>query len=79
MAVTAAMSSGTGTGHFKSRFPTRFTDVGICEQHAVTFAAGLASQGYRPFVAIYSTFSQRAYDQIIHDVLHSEAAVDALP
>lgn len=67
-AVTAAMSSGTGTGHFKSRFPTRFTDVGICEQHAVTFAAGLASQGYRPFVAIYSTFSQRAYDQIIHDV-----------
>ena len=68
VAVTAAMSSGTGTGHFKSRFPTRFTDVGICEQHAVTFAAGLASQGYRPFVAIYSTFSQRAYDQIIHDV-----------
>ena len=68
VAVTAAMSSGTGTGHFKSRFPTRFTDVGICEQHAVTFAAGLASQGYRPFVAIYSTFSQRAYDQIEHDV-----------
>ncbi len=68
VAVTAAMSSGTGTGHFKARFPTRFTDVGICEQHAVTFAAGLASQGYRPFVAIYSTFSQRAYDQIVHDV-----------
>lgn len=66
--ITAAMSSGTGTGHFKSHFPTRFTDVGICEQHAVTFAAGLAAQGYRPFVAIYSTFAQRAYDQIVHDV-----------
>lgn len=68
VAVTAAMSSGTGTGHFKSRFPSRFADVGICEQHAVTFAAGLASQGYRPFVAIYSTFAQRSYDQIVHDV-----------
>ena len=68
VAVTAAMSSGTGTAHFKAYFPTRFTDVGICEQHAVTFAAGLASQGYRPFVAIYSTFAQRAYDQIVHDV-----------
>lgn len=68
VAVTAAMSSGTGTGHFKARFPSRFVDVGICEQHAVTFAAGLASQGYRPFVAIYSTFAQRAYDQIVHDV-----------
>ena len=80
VAVTAAMSSGTGTGHFKSRFPTRFTDVGICEQHAVTFAAGLASQGYRPFVAIYSTFSQRAYDQIVHDIaiegLHVVLCVD---
>lgn len=68
VAITAAMASGTGTGHFKARFPSRFTDVGICEQHAVTFAAGLASQGFRPFVAIYSTFAQRAYDQIVHDV-----------
>lgn len=68
VAVTAAMSSGTGTGHFKSRFPTRFTDVGICEQHAVTFAAGLAASGFHPVVAIYSTFLQRAYDQIVHDV-----------
>ena len=68
VAITAAMSSGTGTGHFKAHFPARFADVGICEQHAVTFAAGLASQGFRPFVAIYSTFAQRAYDQIVHDV-----------
>lgn len=66
--ITAAMSSGTGTGHFKAHFPDRFVDVGICEQHAVTFAAGLASEGYRPFVAVYSTFAQRAYDQIVHDV-----------
>lgn len=68
VAITAAMPSGTGTIPFKTKFPTHFTDVGICEQHAVTFAAGLASQGYKPFVAIYSTFAQRAYDQIIHDV-----------
>lgn len=68
VAITAAMSSGTGTDRFKARFPARFADVGICEQHAVTFAAGLAAQGYRPFVAIYSTFAQRAYDQIVHDV-----------
>ncbi len=68
VAITAAMSSGTGTEHFRARFPARFADVGICEQHAVTFAAGLAAQGYRPFVAIYSTFAQRAYDQIVHDV-----------
>ena len=68
LAITAAMPEGTGTNLFEERFPERFVDVGICEQHAVTFAAGLASQGYRPFVAIYSTFSQRAYDQIIHDV-----------
>lgn len=66
--ITAAMASGTGTSLFKAKFPTHFTDVGICEQHAVTFAAGLAAQGYKPFVAIYSTFAQRAYDQIIHDV-----------
>jgi len=68
VAITAAMSSGTGTGPFRARFSDRFVDVGICEQHAVTFAAGLAAQGYRPFVALYSTFAQRAYDQIVHDV-----------
>lgn len=68
IAITAAMTSGTGTGEFRRRFPERFVDVGICEQHAVTFAAGLATQGLRPFVAIYSTFAQRAYDQIVHDL-----------
>ncbi|MDR3320387.1 MAG: 1-deoxy-D-xylulose-5-phosphate synthase [Desulfovibrio sp.] len=68
IAITAAMPDGTGTKLFKERFPGRFVDTGICEQHAVTFAAGLASRGYRPVVAIYSTFLQRAYDQIIHDV-----------
>ena len=68
LAITAAMPEGTGLMEFSERFPDRFVDVGICEQHAVTFAAGLAIQGFRPFVAIYSTFLQRAYDQIIHDV-----------
>ncbi|WP_239057910.1 1-deoxy-D-xylulose-5-phosphate synthase [Pseudodesulfovibrio sp. JC047] len=68
MAITAAMPEGTGTECFHQRFPERFVDVGICEQHAVTFAAGLATQGFKPAVAIYSTFLQRAYDQIIHDV-----------
>ena len=68
VAITAAMPEGTGTSVFQERFPDRFVDVGICEQHAVTFAAGLACQGYRPAVAIYSTFLQRAYDQIVHDV-----------
>ncbi|MDR1777771.1 MAG: 1-deoxy-D-xylulose-5-phosphate synthase [Desulfovibrio sp.] len=68
IAITAAMPEGTGTEFFKERFPERFVDTGICEQHAVTFAAGLASRGYRPVVAIYSTFLQRAYDQIVHDV-----------
>lgn len=68
VAVTAAMSAGTGTAAFRKRFPDRFVDVGICEQHAVTFAAGLAACGYRPFVAVYSTFAQRAYDQIVHDM-----------
>jgi len=67
-AITAAMPEGTGTECFHKNFPERFVDVGICEQHAVTFAAGLATQGYKPAVAIYSTFMQRAYDQIIHDV-----------
>jgi len=68
IAVTAAMPEGTGLTHFAQRFPERFFDVGIAEQHGVTFAAGLATEGFRPVVAIYSTFLQRAYDQIIHDV-----------
>ncbi len=72
--ITAAMPSGTGTNKFADRFPERAFDVGIAEQHAVTFAAGLASEGYKPFAAIYSTFLQRAYDQIIHDV-----ALQSLP
>jgi 1-deoxy-D-xylulose-5-phosphate synthase len=66
--ITAAMPEGTGLTEFRERFPDRFFDVGIAEQHAVTFAAGLAVEGYRPVVAIYSTFLQRAYDQIYHDV-----------
>lgn len=68
IAITAAMPEGTGTHIFRERFPDRFVDTGICEQHAVTFAAGLASQGFRPFLAIYSTFLQRGYDQVVHDV-----------
>lgn len=68
VAITAAMPEGTGTDCFRLRFPERFVDVGICEQHAVTFAAGLATQGFKPAVAIYSTFLQRAYDQVVHDV-----------
>lgn len=68
VAVTAAMPEGTGLTEFSKRFPDRFFDVGIAEQHGVTFAAGLASQGFQPVVAIYSTFLQRAYDQIVHDV-----------
>jgi len=68
VAITAAMPSGTGLDRFEKRFPERTFDVGIAEQHAVTFAAGLAAQGYRPFCAIYSTFLQRAYDQVVHDV-----------
>ena len=74
VAVTAAMLSGTGLDLFGERFPERCFDVGIAEQHAVTFAAGLASEGLRPFVAIYSTFLQRAYDQVVHDV-----AIQKLP
>jgi len=74
VAVTAAMPSGTGLDVFEKAFPDRSFDVGIAEQHAVTFAAGLATEGYKPFVAIYSTFLQRAYDQIVHDV-----AVQKLP
>jgi 1-deoxy-D-xylulose-5-phosphate synthase len=68
IAITAAMPSGTGLDLFQSRFPTRAFDVGIAEQHAVTFAAGLACDGMKPFCAIYSTFLQRAYDQVMHDV-----------
>ncbi len=74
VAVTAAMPSGTGLDHFGDAFPDRTFDVAIAEQHAVTFAAGLATEGYKPFVAIYSTFLQRAYDQIVHDV-----AIQGLP
>ncbi len=68
VAVTAAMPDGTGLDQFHNAYPDRTFDVGIAEQHAVTFAAGLASEGYKPFCAIYSTFLQRAYDQVVHDV-----------
>jgi 1-deoxy-D-xylulose-5-phosphate synthase len=74
VAVTAAMPSGTGLDKFAELYPTRTFDVGIAEQHAVTFAAGLATEGMKPFCAIYSTFLQRAYDQVVHDV-----AVQHLP
>jgi 1-deoxy-D-xylulose-5-phosphate synthase len=74
VAVTAAMPEGTGLRQFSEAFPERFFDVGIAEQHGVTFAAGLAAEGMRPVVAIYSTFLQRAYDQILHDV-----CIDSLP
>jgi len=69
VAITAAMPAGTGLDGFAKRFPERCFDVGIAEQHAVTFAAGLASEGMKPFCAIYSTFLQRAYDQVVHDVV----------
>jgi 1-deoxy-D-xylulose-5-phosphate synthase len=68
VAITAAMPSGTGLDKIAEQFPDRTFDVGIAEQHAVTFAGGLAAQGYRPFCAIYSTFLQRAYDQVVHDI-----------
>ena len=68
VAITAAMPAGTGLDKFAELFPTRIFDVGIAEQHAVTFAAGLASEGLKPFCALYSTFLQRAYDQVVHDV-----------
>ncbi|MBM3533167.1 MAG: 1-deoxy-D-xylulose-5-phosphate synthase [Alphaproteobacteria bacterium] len=74
VAITAAMPSGTGVDLFAKRFPLRSFDVGIAEQHAVTFAAGLATEGLKPFCAIYSTFLQRAYDQVVHDV-----AIQRLP
>jgi 1-deoxy-D-xylulose-5-phosphate synthase len=69
VAITAAMPSGTGIDLFEKRFPDRTFDVGIAEQHAVTFAAGMATEGYKPFCTIYSTFLQRAYDQVVHDVV----------
>jgi len=68
IAITGAMPSGTGVDIFSKKFPKRTFDVGIAEQHAVTFAAGLATEGYKPFASIYSTFLQRAYDQVVHDV-----------
>ena len=68
IAITAAMPDGTGLNPFSQRFPERFFDVGIAEQHAMTFAAGLAAEGFKPVVAIYSTFVQRAYDQVFHDI-----------
>lgn len=74
VAITAAMPGGTGLDKFGERFPDRTFDVGIAEQHAVTFAAGMATEGYKPFATIYSTFLQRAYDQVVHDV-----AVQNLP
>ncbi len=72
--ITAAMPSGTGMDIFGNKFPNRMFDVGIAEQHAVTFAAGLATEGYKPYASIYSTFLQRAYDQVVHDV-----AIQSLP
>jgi 1-deoxy-D-xylulose-5-phosphate synthase len=74
VAITAAMPSGTGLDRFQKRFPERCFDVGIAEQHAVTFAAGMATEGMAPFCAIYSTFLQRAFDQVVHDV-----AIQRLP
>ena len=74
VAITGAMPSGTGLDLFEKKFPERMFDVGIAEQHGVTFAAGLATEGYKPFAAIYSTFLQRAYDQVVHDV-----AIQSLP
>ena len=72
--ITGAMPSGTGLNLFEKKFPDRTFDVGIAEQHAVTFAAGLTTEGYKPYAAIYSTFLQRAYDQVVHDV-----ALQSLP
>ena len=74
VAITAAMPDGTGLDIFRKEFPDRTFDVGIAEQHAVTFAAGLATENYKPYAAIYSTFLQRAYDQVVHDV-----AIQSLP
>ena len=75
VAVTVAMTDNTGLGRFSKKFPERFVDVGIAEEHAVTYAAGMAANGYKPYVVIYSTFMQRAFDQIIHDVCIQELPV----
>ena len=75
VAITAAMADGTGLDRFAARYPDRCFDVGMAEQHAVTFAAGLAVSGLRPVVAVYSTFLQRAYDQVVHDVAHQSLPV----
>lgn len=75
MAVTAAMPDGTGLSRFAKQFPDRFFDVGIAEAHAVTSAAGMASAGLKPVVAVYSSFLQRGYDQILHDVCIQELPV----
>ena len=74
VAITAAMPSGTGLNKFQEKYPSRFYDVGIAEQHAVTFAGGMTTESIKPFVAIYSTFLQRAYDQVVHDI-----AIQSLP
>ena len=80
LCITAAMPQGTGLTEFSKKFPNRFFDVGIAEQHAVTFSAALAKSGYIPILAVYSTFLQRGYDQILHDAalqnLHTIFAID---
>ena len=75
VAITAAMPDGTGLKRFRNMFPDRFFDVGIAEQHAVTFAAGLAAGGLKPVVAVYSSFLQRGFDQILHDICIQELPV----
>ena len=75
LAITAAMPDGTGLSRFQKEYPDRFFDVGIAEEHAVTFAAGLAASGYKPVVSIYSSFYQRAYDQILHCLLYTSRCV----
>ena len=74
VAITAAMPNGTALDLFRPHHPKRYFDVGIAEEHAVIFAAGMATKGYKPFCAIYSTFLQRAFDQIVHDVASAESA-----
>lgn len=78
LAITAAMTGGTGLSAFKEKYPSRFFDVGIAEEHAVTFASGLAKGGFKPYVCIYSTFLQRSYDQIVHDIALQKADVTFL-
>ena len=78
VAITAAMPTGTGLNFYEKVHPNRYFDVGIAEQHAVTFAAGLAKSGMKPYFAVYSTFLQRAYDQLIHDVCITKKPVTFL-